>query len=173
MIDLKEHRSIHCIGIGGIGLSAIAKILLARGYNVSGSDMKESDMTESLAAAGARICIGHRAENVQDADLIVYSSAVGADNPELAEAKRRGIQAVVTTIPAEQGWQVTVDGEPVETGLFLGAFLALELEPGAHTVELTYTPPGLTPALGLLALALAGGAVSLFLGRRRGNKLSR
>ena len=81
MIDLKEHRSIHCIGIGGIGLSAIAKILLARGYNVSGSDMKESDMTESLAAAGARICIGHRAENVQDADLIVYSSAVGADNP--------------------------------------------------------------------------------------------
>lgn len=94
MIDLKEHRSIHCIGIGGIGLSAIAKILLARGYNVSGSDMKESDMTESLAAAGARICIGHRAENVQDADLIVYSSAVGADNPELAEAKRRGIQAV-------------------------------------------------------------------------------
>ena len=82
-------------------------------------------------------------------------------------------QAVVTTIPAEQGWQVTVDGEPVETGLFLGAFLALELEPGAHTVELSYTPPGLIPALGLLALALAGGAVSLFLGRRRGNKLSR
>ena len=82
-------------------------------------------------------------------------------------------QAVVTTIPAEQGWQVTVDGEPVETGLFLRAFLALELEPGAHTVELSYTPPGLTPALGLLALALAGAVVFLFLGRRRGSKLSR
>ena len=91
MIDLSKYKNIHCIGIGGIGLSAIAEILLSRGYNVSGSDMKESDMTAKLAKAGARIFIGHRAENVENADLLVYSAAVGKDNPELARAQERGI----------------------------------------------------------------------------------
>lgn len=94
MIDLSRYKNIHCIGIGGIGLSAIADILISRGYNVSGSDMKESDITERLAEDGARISIGHRAENVGNADLIVYSSAVGKDNPELVEAGRRGIPAI-------------------------------------------------------------------------------
>ena len=87
MIDLSHYKNIHCIGIGGIGLSAIAEILLSRGYNVTGSDMKESDMTANLAGKGARIFIGHRAENVADADLIVYSAAVGRDNPELEEKR--------------------------------------------------------------------------------------
>ena len=89
MIDLSHYKNIHCIGIGGIGLSAIAEILLSRGYNVTGSDMKESDMTANLAGKGARIFIGHRAENVADADLIVYSAAVGRDNPELKEAEEK------------------------------------------------------------------------------------
>ena len=79
-------------------------------------------------------------------------------------------QAVVTTIPAEQGWQVTVDGEPVEAARFLGAFLALELEPGEHTVELSYAPPGLTPALALGGLALVWAALALLLRRRPGEK---
>ena len=61
MIDLSKCKNIHCIGIGGIGLSAIAEILLSRGYSVSGSDMKESDITSKLAKKGARIFIGHRA----------------------------------------------------------------------------------------------------------------
>ena len=94
MIDISQYKNIHCIGIGGIGLSAIADILLVRGYNVTGSDMKESDITSNLAAKGARIFIGHRAENVENTDLIVYSSAVGKDNPELAEAARKGIPAI-------------------------------------------------------------------------------
>ena len=94
MIDISQYKNIHCIGIGGIGLSAIADILLVRGYNVTGSDMKESDITSNLAAKGARIFIGHRAENVENTDLIVYSSAVGKDNPELAEAARKGILAI-------------------------------------------------------------------------------
>lgn len=94
MINLEGHKNIHCIGIGGIGLSAIGEILLDRGYNVTGSDIKESDITSNLAAKGARIFIGHRAENVADADLVVYSSAVGADNPELLEAARRNIPAI-------------------------------------------------------------------------------
>lgn len=94
MIDLADYKSIHCIGIGGIGLSAIGEILLSRGYEVTGSDMKESEITLSLAAKGAKIFIGHRAENVENAELIVYSAAVGNDNPELLEAARRNIPAI-------------------------------------------------------------------------------
>lgn len=94
MIDLSQYKNIHCIGIGGIGLSAIAEILLSRGYSVSGSDMKESDITSKLAGNGARIFIGHRAENVDNADLVVYSAAVGKDNPEIVRAAERGIETV-------------------------------------------------------------------------------
>ncbi len=91
MIDLSKYKKIHCIGIGGIGLSAIAEILLSRGYEVSGSDMKESSETARLASKGARVFIGHRAENADQADLLVYSSAVGRDNPEMKRAEERGI----------------------------------------------------------------------------------
>jgi len=94
MINLSAFQNIHCIGIGGIGLSAIAEILLSRGYKVTGSDMKESDITLHLAQKGARIFIGHRAENVDTADLVVYSAAVGQDNPELVRAAERGVPAV-------------------------------------------------------------------------------
>ena len=91
MVNLSDCKQIHCIGIGGIGLSAIAEILMSRGYKVTGSDMKESDMTAKLASDGAEIFIGHRAENVEGADLLVYSAAVAADNPELVKAKKLGI----------------------------------------------------------------------------------
>lgn len=91
MVKLSDCKQIHCIGIGGIGLSAIAEILLARGYKVSGSDMRESDMTERLISHGANIFLGHRAKNVEGADLVVYSAAVGYDNPELVRAKELGI----------------------------------------------------------------------------------
>jgi len=91
MFNLKEYKTIHCIGIGGIGLSAIAEILLSRGYNVTGSDMKESDMTNLLAKKGARIFIGHKKENVENADLLVYSAAVSMENPEIVGAKEKGI----------------------------------------------------------------------------------
>ena len=91
MINLNDHKHIHCIGIGGIGLSGIAEILLARGYKVSGSDMKESEITEALSAGGATIYTGHRAENVEDADLVVYSAAIADENPEIQRAKELGI----------------------------------------------------------------------------------
>ena len=91
MIDLSQYKKIHCIGIGGIGLSAIAEILLSRGYEVSGSDMKESAETVRLASKGARVFIGHRAENADEADLLVFSAAVGQDNPEMKRAEDRGI----------------------------------------------------------------------------------
>lgn len=89
MIDLKEHRNIHCIGIGGVGLSAIAEILISRGYNVSGSDMNESEITERLKESGAVIYNNHRKENVENADLIIYSAAIAEENPEIVRARER------------------------------------------------------------------------------------
>lgn len=91
MVNLSECRQIHCIGIGGIGLSAIAEILISRGYHVTGSDMRESDITERLMKDGANIFLGHRAKNVENADLVVYSAAVSADNPELVRAREQNI----------------------------------------------------------------------------------
>ena len=83
MLNLNDFRHIHCVGIGGIGLSAIAEIFLSRGYRVSGSDMKESEITDRLIEKGASIFLGHRAKNVTGADLVIYSSAVALDNQSL------------------------------------------------------------------------------------------
>ncbi|HEY2735830.1 MAG TPA: UDP-N-acetylmuramate--L-alanine ligase [Polyangiales bacterium] len=87
-------RSIHFVGIGGIGMSGIAEVLIAHGFNVSGSDLAESESTRRLANLGARIALGHRAENARDADVVVFSSAVKPDNPELIEAQRRMIPVI-------------------------------------------------------------------------------
>lgn len=94
MINLSDYKKIHCIGIGGIGLSAIAEILISRGYSVSGSDMRESEMTDRLIQQGANIYLGHRAKNVENVDLVIYSAAIGHDNPELARAEELGIPSI-------------------------------------------------------------------------------
>jgi UDP-N-acetylmuramate--alanine ligase len=78
---------IHLIGIGGTGLSAIARLLLEMGYTVSGSDLGESDLTRELISAGATISIGHRSENIRGVDLVVRSSAIQDDNPEVRTAR--------------------------------------------------------------------------------------
>jgi UDP-N-acetylmuramate--alanine ligase len=93
-MDLKNYKHIHCIGVGGIGLSAIADILLNRGYRVSGSDLKQSNVTDNLIAHGAQVFFEHKAENLGDTDLLVYSAAVSMENPEILEAKRRGIPVI-------------------------------------------------------------------------------
>lgn len=87
-------RRIHIVGIGGIGLSAIARVLLARGVHVSGSDLSPSPITDELARLGAHIRIGHNAENVGDVEMVLVTSAASADNPEIGEARRRGIRIV-------------------------------------------------------------------------------
>ncbi|MCK5077241.1 MAG: UDP-N-acetylmuramate--L-alanine ligase, partial [Calditrichia bacterium] len=84
-------RNIHFVGIGGIGMSGIAEVLLNQGYNVSGSDMKITDVTLRLQELGATIYEGHKAENVGDTDVLVYSSAVNEDNEEVREAINRKI----------------------------------------------------------------------------------
>lgn len=91
---LSEINHIHFVGIGGAGLSAIAKVLIEQGKVVSGSDQSESATTAALEALGARVFIGHRAEQVGDAGLVVASSAVREHNPELVAARERGIPVV-------------------------------------------------------------------------------
>lgn len=88
-------HNVHFVGIGGIGMSGLAEILLDQGFGVSGSDLARSDVTERLASLGARIVEGHDAENIADADVVVYSSAVNPeDNPETAAAMRRKIPLI-------------------------------------------------------------------------------
>jgi UDP-N-acetylmuramate--alanine ligase len=83
--------NVHFIGIGGAGLSAMATVLLQQGEAVSGSDMQASEATARLAALGARVCIGHRAENLGAAEQVVISSAIPAENPELLAARQQGL----------------------------------------------------------------------------------
>src|SRR5881394_465134 len=80
-------QRIHFVGIGGIGMSGIAEVLLNLGYKISGSDLKSSAVTQRLATLGATISEGHQAENVAGAEVVVVSSAVQPDNPEIAEAR--------------------------------------------------------------------------------------
>lgn len=85
---------IHFVGIGGIGMSGIAEVLLNQGYVVQGSDLKASKLTDRLAKLGARVFVGQRHENLTDAAVVVISSAIKPGNPELDEARRRGLPVV-------------------------------------------------------------------------------
>ncbi|HEX7597259.1 MAG TPA: Mur ligase domain-containing protein, partial [Polyangia bacterium] len=90
----KRDVAIHFVGIGGIGMSGIAEVLLNLGYQVSGSDQREGEATRRLQSLGGKIHIGHRAEQVRGADVVVISSAVKADNPEVLAARRRDIPVI-------------------------------------------------------------------------------
>jgi UDP-N-acetylmuramate--alanine ligase len=87
-------QRIHFVGIGGIGMSGIAEVLLNLGYKVSGSDLKDSAVTQRLASLGAIIFIGHRAENVTGAEVVVTSSAIARDNPEVGSARAQHIPVI-------------------------------------------------------------------------------
>jgi len=90
----KRYQHIHFVGIGGIGMSGIAEILLNLGYKVSGSDQKRNETIERLERLGAKIFIGHRAENVEGVHVLVYSSAVARDNIEVQTAHQRQVPTI-------------------------------------------------------------------------------
>lgn len=94
MTDFSNVKTVHCIGIGGIGLSAVADILLSKGYTVTGSDMNVNEKVEHFISEGVKVYRGHNAENVENADLVVYSNAIGRDNPELVRAREKGIPCI-------------------------------------------------------------------------------
>ena len=89
---LENIRKLHFVGIGGVGMSAIAEVMLDKGYEISGSDLSESEVVQKLRAKGAAIYKGHNAANVEGKDAIVLSSAIHQDNPELVQAKKLGLK---------------------------------------------------------------------------------
>ena len=94
MVYLGRTRRIHFVGIGGIGMSGIAEVLLNLGFGVSGSDLKRTDITDKLERLGAKIAYCHEPQNVAGSDVVVYSSAVIATNPELVEAKKHAVPTI-------------------------------------------------------------------------------
>lgn len=92
--EMRRIRQIHFIGIGGVGMCGIAEVLLNQGYAISGSDIKNSAVTDRLAKLGARICIGHDEKNIDQVDVVVTSTAVAEDNPELRAARQQRIPVV-------------------------------------------------------------------------------
>src|SRR3989344_8467060 len=94
MLYKAAKKKVHFVGIGGIGMSGIAEVLLSQKYEVSGSDIAESEITKNLAAHGARVFYGHREENIDKADVVVISSAVRETNPEVVAAKKRNIPII-------------------------------------------------------------------------------
>lgn len=92
MLGLTEH--VHLVGIGGIGMSGIAEILLNLGFKVSGSDLRETDITKNLERLGARIYRGHESQFIESADVVVISSAIKSNNPELIAAKTAKIPVI-------------------------------------------------------------------------------
>ncbi|MDP9146812.1 MAG: Mur ligase domain-containing protein, partial [Acidobacteriota bacterium] len=94
MVSFRNFQRIHLVGIGGIGMSGIAEVLLTLGYSVSGSDSKPSPITERLATLGATIFNGHEALNVDGAHVVVTSSAIAQNNPEIVEAHKMKIPVI-------------------------------------------------------------------------------
>ena len=94
MVTFHNFRRIHLVGIGGIGMSGIAEVLLTLGYSVTGSDVKSTAITDRLRNLGAQIFEGHQTENVHGAHVVVVSSAVRQENPEVAEALLRKIPVI-------------------------------------------------------------------------------
>src|SRR5580704_19593661 len=91
-VPVADLGRVHFIAIGGAGMSGIARIMLARGVTVSGSDSADSPLLAELAAAGATVHVGHDGAHVGDADTVVVSTAIRPDNPELVAALHRGLR---------------------------------------------------------------------------------
>ena len=91
-------RRVHFIGIGGSGMCPLAEVLISKGYDVSGSDMNDGDTLQRLISNGVPVKMGHKAENIEGAELVVYTAAVKQDNPELAAAREKGIPAIERSV---------------------------------------------------------------------------
>lgn len=140
-------QRVHLVGIGGVHMSAIAQILLAWGHQVSGSDLRPSPFAEQARDAGATVYYGHAAAQIGDAELVVITSAAPADNPEIVEARRRGIPVIkraemVAQIAAQRRAVCVAGshGKTTTTSLIAWTLHQARLEPtyliGGHSVDL-------------------------------------
>ncbi len=130
------NSQVHFLGIGGIGMSGIAELLHKMGATVSGTDMKENEQTKRLQAMGVQIYFGHQADNIQNCDVVVYSSAVKQDNPEMLEAKRRFIpripraEALAEIMNLKRGLAIAgTHGKTTTTSFVSSVFVHAKLEP--------------------------------------------
>jgi UDP-N-acetylmuramate--alanine ligase len=128
--------NVHFVGIGGAGMSGIARILLARGAIVSGSDAQASAATRLLEREGARVFLGHDASHVGAVDRVIHSAAIGPDNPELIEAERRGIPIVRRDVALGELMEGSIGiaiagthGKTTTTGMVASIFLHADLDP--------------------------------------------
>jgi len=149
-LDFDRPARIHFIGIGGISMSGLAEVVLNRGFIVTGSDNQESELTRRLAGEGARIHIGQRAENIPDeCDLIVFTAAIHEDNPEYAEAVRRGIPMITRaellgSLMKNYGTAIAVSGthgKTTTTSMISQILLAADADP-------TISVGGILPSIG-------------------------
>ena len=131
-----DFGTVHFIGIGGSGMSGIARLFLAAGHPVTGSDSRESATTGRMRELGADVRIGHDAANLGDADTVVVTSALWPDNPELVEARRRGLpvlhrsQALAALIADHRLVAVAgAHGKTTSTGMIVTALVELGLDP--------------------------------------------
>lgn len=154
--DLEGIHEVHVVGIGGAGMSAIARVLHGRGFKVHGSDRRTSPLTQALHHEGIRVTVGHHAGNLGEADLVLASSAVPDDNAELAAARARAIQVArrPAFLPAlTAGYDVVAiagaHGKTTVTGMVTLALLEAGLDP-------TYIVGGVVQNLGTNAAAGRG-----------------
>jgi UDP-N-acetylmuramate--alanine ligase len=134
---MKEYKTIHFIGIGGISMSALAQIMLDRGAKISGSDITKSNITDLLERKGAEIFIGHKENNLKDVDLVVYTSAIGEDNPEYMKASANNIplmeRAVFLGKLMDDYYKSTAiagtHGKTTTTGMLANIMMNTEIDP--------------------------------------------
>jgi UDP-N-acetylmuramate--alanine ligase len=129
-------KKIHFVGIGGAGMSGIARIMLSEGLNISGSDVRESTITQALSAQGAQIYIGHQASHVEGVDLLITSGAISSGNPEVAAAAEKGIelltraQALAILMEGKRSIAVAgTHGKTTTTSMLTVALQAAGLDP--------------------------------------------
>ena len=153
-IPLDQLGRVHFAGIGGAGMSGIARIMLARGVKVSGSDAKPSGLLAELAALGAEVHVGHDAANLGDADTLVVSTAIRADNPELTAARDRGIRilhraaALASVMLGKRVVAVAgTHGKTTTTGMLTTILLTAGADPG-YAIGGVLTETGLGAAWG-------------------------
>ncbi|WP_221799457.1 UDP-N-acetylmuramate--L-alanine ligase [Oceanobacter mangrovi] len=134
--EMRRIRGIHFIGIGGTGMCGIAEVLLNQGYDISGSDIRESGVTQRLESLGATIFIGHQRENIEDADVVVVSSAIDESNPEVAAALEqrkpvvRRAEMLAELMRFRYGIAVAgTHGKTTTTSLLTSIFAEAELDP--------------------------------------------
>jgi UDP-N-acetylmuramate--alanine ligase len=135
-VDITRVKHIHFVGIGGAGMGGIAEVLLDQGYRISGSDVNANEMTQRLKKMGALISHGHAAKHINDADMVVFSSAVTADNPELVAANQANIpvlqraQMLAELMRFKQGIAIAgTHGKTTTTGLMTQILLEAGLDP--------------------------------------------